>query len=349
MKKIIALLVAVVAVLSLSSCGKTGTEPSSGEIPIKENSPEVSVPDTSEPEVPEEPEDGADTIQYHETYYEFIDSMTSEGAICGCAHIAYTDDFEGMGYEFMIEVNGYSEFYPFVHDIPEERYFDLGGTELFCIVPVPGSEVELREWSVLNDSEQKGEVIYSSENGEPFMVLCNRDSNPDAEITVTSPDGQELSFHPYYMADIYDGDAFGYDFTIYDTFGEGDFLYAEDLIGEWEGISDIGDEEYILHLFIWNETDGSIGCNYWYETAGKKGYVNYVGNIRNETGPDGSNTGWIEFSLLNSDDENDLFSGNYLFRMNQFDAYIVYATHYDGNPFVPGMEYMTFEFDRVYG
>ena len=106
------MLMALIMVLGLAACGNDEHEPSSGSIP--------------KPEENTEPEETPDETKYHDSYYELIENIKSEGMLGGCAHIIYTDGYEDMGYEFMFEVNGYHEKYPFVYDIPEERYLDLG-------------------------------------------------------------------------------------------------------------------------------------------------------------------------------------------------------------------------------
>ena len=114
MKKILAVLIAFVMVLSFAACQSSEHEAPSGDIPKPEGN--LLNPEQEEP---------AGETEYHDSYYELVENIKNEGMLGGCAHIAYTDGYENMGYEFMIEVGGYHEKYPFVYDIPEERYIDF--------------------------------------------------------------------------------------------------------------------------------------------------------------------------------------------------------------------------------
>ena len=261
MKKIFAMLMALIMVLSLAACGNDEHEPSSGSIP--------------KPEENTEPEETPDETKYHDSYYELVEDIKSEGMLGGCAHIIYTDGYEDMGYEFMFEVNGYSEKYPFVYDIPEERYLDLGGPDMFCIVPIPGSKVEVREFDIFAETAEPGELIYSDESGEPFMILCNQDGNPDAEVILTTPEGKTLTFHPYYLAEIFDGENWGYDFTIYETYGEDGYDALIDTLAWAECYAGVG---YIGYV------EGPMGDGYgeMFEAAGYTEMYPFISDIPSE-------------------------------------------------------------------
>ena len=89
-----------------------------------------------------------------------------------------------------IEEQGYTEEFPFLTQIPDMA--DAGGYELYCIVPQdPMSHVEVYSWDFEN--EEMGEVLYSSETGDPFLLLCNSsDLFPNAALFIENSAGYSL-------------------------------------------------------------------------------------------------------------------------------------------------------------
>ena len=91
-----------------------------------------------------------------------------------------------------VEEQGYLEEFPFLTQIDEEHLVDAGGYELYCIVPQdPLATVAVCSWDYEN--EEEGELLYSSETGDPFFLLCNEsDLMPNAALYIADSNGNSL-------------------------------------------------------------------------------------------------------------------------------------------------------------
>ena len=91
-----------------------------------------------------------------------------------------------------VEKQGYVEEFPFLTQIDEEHLVDAGGYELYCIVPRdPLSQVAVFSWDYEN--EEQGELLYSSETGDPFFLLCNEsDLMPNAALYLADSNGYSV-------------------------------------------------------------------------------------------------------------------------------------------------------------
>lgn len=97
--------------------------------------------------------------------------------------------------------NGYwlCEDLPFLLEIPQDRILGETG-ELFCIVP--GSEngtltVSRGSWDEESGQTLYGDVIYSSETGDPILLFCNADGwEPDSRVVITDDEGAAVTWYP---------------------------------------------------------------------------------------------------------------------------------------------------------
>lgn len=114
----------------------------------------------------------------------------------GCCDGSYADVMRYLGKE------GYIESYPFMADITEERFIELAGSELYCLVPLDANaSVAVNEWVIdeTNDFQGgTGEVKYRSDSGEPVIVRGNiSDIMPNIQMVIVDEIGQILDYTPY--------------------------------------------------------------------------------------------------------------------------------------------------------
>ncbi len=173
-RQVAAALLILTMLAGLCGCGSNAQKET--ESPVKQEIP-VTTPETEEPEA-------ADAA---------LDSLRNviRDQYCGMA-VAYLGWFDG-GYddleEFFLEI-GAVENFPFLEDLPEERFVQCGGEELYLIVPGEAdAQVSVRDWVMNEDNGYYGEVgaqtFYESGSGEPFLLTCNvSDITPNVVVYV---------------------------------------------------------------------------------------------------------------------------------------------------------------------
>ena len=84
---------------------------------------------------------------------------------------------------------------PFLLEIPEDRVIGESG-DLFCIVPLDeGATVAVSKgyWDEENQQYIYDDMLYSSNTGDPFLLLCNSDGwEPDTQVCISGPSGQVI-------------------------------------------------------------------------------------------------------------------------------------------------------------
>ena len=87
---------------------------------------------------------------------------------------------------------------PFLLDIPEDRIVGESG-DLFCIVPLDENAtvaVSKGYWDEENQQYIYDDILYSSDAGDPLLLLCNSDGwGPDTEVYISGPSG-EVFWYP---------------------------------------------------------------------------------------------------------------------------------------------------------
>ena len=86
---------------------------------------------------------------------------------------------------------------PFLLEIPEDRIIGEGG-DLFCIVPLDEDAavaVSKGYWDEENQQHIYDDILYSSNTGEPILLWCNTDWEPDTEVYISGPSG-EVFWYP---------------------------------------------------------------------------------------------------------------------------------------------------------
>jgi len=232
-------------------------------------------PETSEPihENNEEPD----------SYESLINTLYYTESAFGEAFIGYIEGPMGTGYEEFFDERGYLEKYPFIAEIPYERYVETNGNEMYCIVPKDkNSSVSVNEWIYSPTGGTYGEVLYRSESGEPILITCNEDENiPNVKVTIVDSEGNVFEFSPYFNSqlgwlEVYETpEAHSLDFTVYENQAMNNILVFEDLIGDWAGFYTTPEgTEVQFHFNFYRAAYGEPCVTLWYgEEYGE--YIEY--------------------------------------------------------------------------
>lgn len=75
---------------------------------------------------------------------------------------------------------------PFLTQIPKKRIVGVEQGEMYCIVPAdPEASVQVYGWRINeNEEEVYDDLLYESDSGEPFLLICNTGWNPDTILVV---------------------------------------------------------------------------------------------------------------------------------------------------------------------
>lgn len=205
MKRVIKYTLALVSALSLMSlagCGNSPTETKNSE--AETSAPQPNSVQTAEQPVTSQPE--AVTEEAPEQWDPPIaqrQEMTSGGYLCGAAFIGYIEpDADSAACRDMFLSSEYAQEFDTLTEIPDEFCVSSeGGTDLYLITPArPENLVTVYEWDISEGNDflgEKGEALFSSENGAPFLLKCNRsDIMPDTLVEITDSQGQTFCWNP---------------------------------------------------------------------------------------------------------------------------------------------------------
>jgi len=88
---------------------------------------------------------------------------------------------------------------PFLMEIPQDRVVGKTG-ELYCIVPKDEKAtvvVSKGYWDDENQQRIYDDMLYSSERGEPILLLCNSSGwEPDTQVLITDSEGIVTTWYP---------------------------------------------------------------------------------------------------------------------------------------------------------
>ncbi|MBR2041576.1 MAG: hypothetical protein IJ945_04310 [Oscillospiraceae bacterium] len=288
-KKTLAVIAAILVLCSLIFCGceininlpETPSENSSGS--DSENSDDASSESESSqsgvvspgkrPFNPETSEPVHENNEAPDSYEKLINEMYYNEYVFGEAFIGYVEGPMGTGYEEFFEERGYLDEYPFIAEIPYERYIETDGNEMYCIVPRDkNSSVSVNEWKSSPTGGTYGKVLYRSESGEPFIITCNEDgANPNVKIVIVDSDGNVFEFSPYFNSqlgwlEVYETpEARAHDFTVYENSSDNDILVFEDLLGDWAGFYTTPEgDEVQFHFNFYRAAYGEPCVTFWY-------------------------------------------------------------------------------------
>lgn len=218
-----------------------------------------------------------------DSYENLLDELEHTESAFAEAFIGYVEGPMGTGYEEFFKEQGYLEKYPFIVDIPYERYVETDGNEMYCIVPKDRkSSISVTEWKYSPRGGKYGKVLYKSDSGEPILITCNEKSGvPNVKVVIVDSDGKVFEFSPYFNSqlgwlEVYETpEAHAYDFTVYKNGGANDILVFDDLIGDWAGFYTTPEgKEVQFHFNFYRAAYGEPCVTFWYgEEYGK--YIEY--------------------------------------------------------------------------
>lgn len=350
---------AVIFALLFSSCN--ADVDAGGKAGNMENEPQDSINET-EDELKEKT--GWDTE--NESYKALIDDLVFSGGAFGEAFIGCLEGPRETGYAEFFEERGYMDLYPFIADIPYERYIEAGGNEMYCIVPkYIDSFIEVYKWIYDSASENFycGELIYESETGEPFFIICNGyETDSKTYVVITEPNGTvhefvpELDLDGEWLNTYESGESFAIDFSFYKDVVARAFSFDE-LVGDWSASYDTEDGKTIDILFSFYYSEYNEPCvifqfgEHYGETIGY-----YEGTVYDEySGFDGEATGNLILQMTLTDgtlfDEKGegLYKVLYSFREAFWNKEIVLVNSFGGDEIMPGYEIVFMEIHKAFG
>ncbi|MBQ6699815.1 MAG: hypothetical protein IJM98_04060, partial [Oscillospiraceae bacterium] len=296
MKIKVTALAATIILFSLIFCGcevninlpeDEELRPGSIELPEESSEPESSggsvVSPGKRPFNPETSEPIHENNEEPDSYESLINTLYYTESAFGEAFIGYIEGPMGTGYEEFFEERGYLEKYPFIAEIPYERYVETNGNQMYCIVPKDkNSSVSVNEWIYSPTGGTYGKVLYRSESGEPILITCNEDENiPNVKVTIVDSEGNVFEFSPYFNSqlgwlEVYETpEAHSLDFTVYENQAMNNILVFEDLIGDWAGFYTTPEgTEVQFHFNFYRAAYGEPCVTFWYgEEYGE--YIEY--------------------------------------------------------------------------
>lgn len=296
MKIKVTALAAAIILFSLIFCGcevninlpeDEELRPGSIELPEESSEPESSggsvVSPGKRPFNPEPSEPIHENNEEPDSYESLINTLYYTESAFGEAFIGYIEGPMGTGYEEFFEERGYLEKYPFIAEIPYERYIETNGNQMYCIVPKDkDSSVSVNEWIYSPTGGTYGKVLYRSESGEPILITCNEDENiPNVKVTIVDSEGNVFEFSPYFNSqlgwlEVYETpEAHSLDFTVYENQAMNNILVFEDLIGDWAGFYTTPEgTEVQFHFNFYRAAYGEPCVTFWYgEEYGE--YIEY--------------------------------------------------------------------------
>ena len=185
MKKLLALLLALAAAFTMLSCGII-------QMPAQPTANGITEPAPTEST---EPADALSALRG--------DMLPPVMAVADLGFPALAEDFSIWDY-LMEEYPRWLETNAFIRDIPQQRIIRACGddawAQLLCIVPkdpAASVSVEMVRYQETPPYTQK-EVVYSSESGEPILLLAEISDVVDVSVIVTDSQGRGLSWMPYW-------------------------------------------------------------------------------------------------------------------------------------------------------
>lgn len=153
MKKITALLLILALIVSITACSKKG--------------------DSEQPDVTT-----AEEVENADSLTACRKQIKDDGCLIGGAYLGMDTDYETDLLQYLIR-SAYWDGLPLVRDIPEERYFEESGDDVFVVVPLEGVKITLflAQLNTVEGGYTKDSTIYESESGAPFVVQGNMGDN----------------------------------------------------------------------------------------------------------------------------------------------------------------------------
>ena len=225
------------------------------------------------PFVPDSDKPVQENISGKESYENLLAELENTESAFGEAFIGYIEGPMGTGYEEFFREQGYLEKYPFIAEIPYERYVETDGNEMYCIVPKdPKASVSVTEWEFSPRGGTYGKVLYKSDAGDPILITCNENGDiPNVKVVIVDSVGNVFEFSPYFNSqlgwlEVYETpEAHAYDFTVRKNSAMDDILVFDDLIGDWAGFYTTPEgKEVQFHFNFYRAAYGEPCVTFWY-------------------------------------------------------------------------------------
>lgn len=278
------------------------------------------------------------------------EEIDTTGNLMGVAFLGGLSEGGQAAYDEL--VLNYLDAYPFLAGLDWEKAAVASGMEVYCVVPRDvGSRVTVTEW-IMDESNgfrgEAGQVLYEGESGEPVILMGNySDILPNLKVTVTTPDGETLSYSP--CLSLCDGTLDRaategiYDFSVYYDLPPAGI---PDYSGDWAAfdVADGDGQLYTCCLFM--TQNGAVEFFYYQEP----GVIleRFTGTARDNDDDtvvlDLYATGGV--NLENGSPEHSAI-GTY--RMEMPDQDTLYLTNLDGDPLLRGLEGQSIVFGRSAG
>lgn len=127
--------------------------------------------------------------------------VRNHGAVFGVIFLGFMDpddppfDREGVVYDKFLTNTEYLERYPFLREIPADRIADVGGTEVYCIVPMDESTKAVAYMQTTDEDVTMGSNVpmLMELDGAPFVIRCNvSDVVPNALVVASNSNGEVM-------------------------------------------------------------------------------------------------------------------------------------------------------------
>ncbi len=340
--KTLRILLLALLLLSLTACGQAQELPASQETT------------QSEPQTPAEG-GGTQGIQGpaedDPSLTKLREEINTTGSLMGVAYLGVLSEGGQEAYDAL--VMNYLDTWPFLASLDWEDAAVVDGMEVYCVVPRDvGSQVVVTEWVIDETNGYQGEagkILYESQSGDPVILMGNvSDILPNLRVTVSTPDGQSLSYSP--CLSLRDGtldraaEEGIFDFSLsYDLSPSG----IPDYPGDWTAfqVADGTGQRYTCCLSL--QRDGTVDYFYYQEPGVI--LIRYTGIARNNLD---ENTVTLDLSategayLSRGEGEHSVI-GTYQMDMPDEDSLRI--TNLSGDPLLPGLEGQTIPFGRSMG
>lgn len=130
-----------------------------------------------------------------ESIYFLREMMEGSSQQCACAYLGWFEE-AGSVQSWLQEHRPIAlEGSPFIPFISEDRIIGTSG-EVYCIVPTD-AEASVTVSLLQDGTEDVWEVLYQSDSGEPFLLMCNAGGfYPDTRVTLTDSTGKGSTWYP---------------------------------------------------------------------------------------------------------------------------------------------------------
>ena len=217
----LALLLALVLLLSLGACGKMDDLPPEQPMESAEPTPAAELPDGEGYEY--EPEEGAPLYSVvadpWEVYVPQRQILLDTGSMLGVVFLGGSASHDLAQILSELKDSEQANNFDFLWELPEDRFVtDGSGYELYLILPYD-SEGAMEVWTWNVDGED--EPLFSANDGAPILLQCNAGDLPSVQVEVFDSAWNRLHLLPCLSGE--DGSVVTsaevgtlYDFTIYE-------------------------------------------------------------------------------------------------------------------------------------